>query len=192
MNNYKLFIILLFFSIPPQHEAKAQISTLKPNDFIENFRPIVPVSGGLRKGFLMYPVSGSIDTNELSVWLPKIANKSLCVSIDSLDGNYIAEANYKLLIKTEGQYRLEFPTKHSSTLNKYSKKDLSVISYIGDSCPGKIEMFLPIQWNITNKKINKFLILINSQGADTRIYYPVNQHYYPCNRLNNHRLKPVG
>jgi len=49
-----------------------------------------------------------------------------------VDGKYYAELDYKIPETAHGQQQLIFPTKYRSQLKEYSKRDVSVLAYIGD------------------------------------------------------------
>ena len=136
--------------------VEAQLTVLEPTEFNENWENEIPVSGGVLKGIAASDPGTGIDPKTLTIWMPRIQNNFLYVSICSRDGRYTAEIKYEIAKINAGEYRLRIPTDYTSKLSNYRAKDLSVLAIIGSESDQDNTLFIPVHWKSSPKPTNKF------------------------------------
>ncbi|MCF6317861.1 MAG: hypothetical protein L3J83_01060 [Proteobacteria bacterium] len=108
-------------------------SSLKANDFepeketfVETFDTNVPVSGSVILGVSLS--ENVIPTESLKLYTyTKPSLSWLCLSIKSIDGQYLASSLYHTDIETPQWVSLKFPSKYKQTLREYKDLEIAVL-----------------------------------------------------------------
>lgn len=117
----------------------------RPPDW-ERYTAEVPVSGGLRVGF-MNDTDGKIqDPRVVYALIPSSRPTSLCVEISSQDGRYSANLEYDLSNTDSGWQSLRVPTEKRSELSGYDRDGLVVLANLSESCDGSTGTFVVTSW----------------------------------------------
>jgi hypothetical protein len=152
---------------------------LEPSRFKEQLRDKVPVSGGIRKGVFMGHPDQKVGLDRLRVEIPATERPRLCVEIESQDGAYSAELEYRLERPTAGGFALRLPSHYASFLENLRIRELAVLAYLADACPGPIELIVPAIWG-TEAPGAGLTVLVNSQDAEVRILDPETRQQSAC------------
>jgi hypothetical protein len=162
--------------------APAQPDVLRPRkDIDEVLRDRIPVSGGVRRGLLAGRADAKVDVERLSVRLPPVDGRVLCVTIDARDGRYHAAVEYDLGSRPAGRYRLALPTAHATELARYRSRELAVLAFLGGACQeSRIELIVPAAWGGDEEAESGLLLLVSSLGADLRVYHTAEKRYFTC------------
>ncbi len=156
---------------------------ITPAVFREFSRDRVPLAGGTRQGVFFGDGTTDVDINALQIVLPVTDAPRLCVNLQSRDGTYEAQAEYRLHGVPSGRrYTMSLPTKYRNSLNAMRALDLGVLAYLSSSCPGPMQAILPVAWS-AQAATDSVTILVNSQRASARIFSLQLDRYFTCNSL---------
>ncbi len=126
-----------------------------------------------------------VTPDSMHLMLPSNGSPKLCVTINSRDGSYEAQAEYDIRATTRGQrYVVSFPTDYTDKLMSLRVEDLGVLAYASSRCPGPVEAILPVAWG-SNVATDKVTVLVNSQRASTRVFSLQLDRYFSCRMLTD-------
>lgn len=151
---------------------------LEPSRFEEQLREKVPVSGGIRKGVFLGSPDQKVDLDRLRVEVPETGKLRLCVEIESQDGAYSAELEYRLEKPARGGFALRLPTRHAPFLEDRKIRELAVLAYLADDCPAPVELILPAIWGDGTGEA--LIVLVNSQDTAVRLFDPGSRQSFEC------------
>ena len=154
------------------------LRVLEPSRFEEQLRERVPVSGGIRKGVFLGAPDQKVDLNRLRVELPETGRPRLCVEIESQDGAYSAELEYRLEKPAKGGFALRLPTRHAPFLEGKRIRELAVLAYLAEDCPGPVELIIPAIWG--GGAGEALIVLVNSQDTAVRLFDPGSRQSFAC------------
>ena len=180
---YLLAIVAVLASVPML--TNAQVAILQPVQFSESVRANVRTTTlGVLRGLHYGVPDASIKVEQLAVVLPPGDHAQLCLTIETQDGRYFAEATYAVAgLTTPQRYRLQLQTDHSKLLKKYSVRDVAVLAFLAQSCRGKPKIFLPVTSG--NGGVESVLIVLvntSTPGVDARVFYRPKRRYFDCAR----------
>ena len=169
--------LFFVFFITATIEADTKPVELAPLKFNELMREETPVSGNILKGVFLSSNEEKINPAALFVTLPENVNQSLFVVLSSRDGRYFAEAEYLLKNNIEGLFRLHIITDYQKQIEQYRIIEMAVIGYIQSNRPDKPDLIMPFSWGFSKQK-KELVFLVNSGGADVRIYDPETDQFF--------------
>jgi hypothetical protein len=174
----------LTFCLLVATQGYAQVPSLDPSSFSESRISVMNVTGSVRRGLLASPRDSPVDPRSLSVSLPAVSQKKLCVELGSLDGNYHADVTYDVASASGGVYALRIPTAYASELARYRAAELAVLAYASTQCPGPMEFIAPAFWGATTSP-SRLTLFLNSGSAATAVslYDVTTGVTSPCERL---------
>lgn len=162
---------VVFSGAAASAQSHAAAPPLQPTYFREHLVSGVPVAAtGTRVGLMIDPGPNRIDPSRLWVHLPDSAARSLCVTINSIDGRYEAEARYDITRTSSGIVSLQVPTRYSRQLQEYRGLELAALAGAAVSCPGPVETWVVAAWQ-SGSEPEHAVLLLNARER-TRVLLP--------------------
>ncbi len=142
----------------------------------------VPVSGGIKVGVIDEFSTDQIDPGSFFVQLPEHDEKYLCAVISSRDGRYKAELNYEIKDLPAGRYEFEWPTAHSSDLQRFTRQELTILCTVGNSCEQDPAYYLITSWKESSPS-DTLYVLLNSEPPPMITDENNSEKRFYCERL---------
>ncbi|MBK6699582.1 MAG: hypothetical protein IPG55_06710 [Saprospiraceae bacterium] len=164
--------IILFFNLTIETEGQNTIR--KFVTFNEVWQDKIPVSAELRVGIVSSFDDRKNIAKSFTINLPKATNKKLCSKINSYDGKYFAKMECELKGIKPGILNIDLDTsKYKKELEKYSSKEIMIISYLAENCKENNVNYILSTWNSQYVSSDTVYILLNTENP-TSISYALN------------------
>jgi hypothetical protein len=151
------FIYLLLFSFTTQAQKF---------NFTETWYDKTPVSGDIRVG-IINEVSNELinpfpDVYYAYIDISTTEKDSLCTVISSRDGRYKGQLSHALTEDMKGKIsNFEWPSKYQNKLSEMKKSEITMISYVAETCDSDAKYYTLSQWD--NSKAVNLYIALNSE-----------------------------
>lgn len=135
-----IFVALLAMPNPslPQGDS---INVISPVDggFLESFQKNKRLLPAFVFGAEFEEDSRNFNSDEIYIHLPTASSGFICLQMNTIDGDYWADAEYSITDMESGTWRLSFPTGHSEDLSQYMVDDVAILATIKSDCNGPAE-----------------------------------------------------
>jgi hypothetical protein len=141
---------------------------------VEDLKPRAPLSGGELLGFFVSPPDAGVDITQLWLYTASQPGALACMVLRSIDGRYVAHADFDTRTIASGWHRLVLRTGYPDTLNQWNAEQLAAIAWIGRSCDFReleqAPTLLPLRWG--TRVAAEASVLLNSARVDARVLIP--------------------
>lgn len=164
-----IFFYGLLLSSSAQKSSNAlKLLPIDGNSFKEtqNKDGVVLSSGVIVGGTIA--MSSNFAPDNLVAYLPRTVFPKLCIAVMSRDGSYEAKGAYAVRDKSNGKYRLEFPTKISDVLEDFSHEQITVLVTATDDCR-KTGQIIISGWENPDS-VEAVTIYLNTSGSEVSTF----------------------
>jgi len=146
----------------------------------------VPVSGEIRVGIMNSIGDANINPSFFYVMIPNHSNNILQCEISSRDGRYEASISYNIENLKPGNHKFSLPTQHKNELKKYTSKDITILTSIGETSLENTAFYVSASWDPIVKYPEIIYIYINSERKSTIVIQNLKSgtsQGYPCEKI---------
>jgi len=162
------FAIVLLFAFNSYAQKDKLLTPINKPDNWEAWHDKVPVSGEIRVGLLYDFNELKVDNESFFIDLPENENTILCIQVNSIDGRYRGKLEFNIEGLEAGSYKIDWSSKYSKELKKYSSKELSILSVITNDCQENPSNYVVSSWEKSNS--DTVYVLLN---VDKRVYITI-------------------
>lgn len=183
----KFLVIIFLFNCGFLTAQTIPVEPRNPIDEVWRKDMNIPVSGEIRTGLVFDIEEDAIIKDFFYVNLPEEKFNLLFVEITSNDGRYNASLSFDIKNKPSGQLKLKWSTEFYNDLKAFNSKELTILSWLGNSDDEEREHFVISNWTSFNSEEFVYIILNSEQQATINVYNPItnNSLDYTCELFVN-------
>ena len=145
---------------------------------VEQWLTTVPVSGGIRVGFMAFAPSADFDPDSFTVFLPAERARFLCVELSSQDGRYSARLERELHDARSGPLVVSRRSDYRAQLDTYPATKVAILAQLGDDCARPAGPYVLASWHAGSRR-DTVTVFLNSRvptyiaGGPNRLVHEV-------------------
>lgn len=133
-----------------------------PRADVERWLTNVPVSGGIRVGFVALGTTASFDPDSFTVFLPADPAPFVCIELSSQDGRYSAKLERSVRGRSSGPFTVHRQSRYRSEVSAYPSAELAILAQLGDECDRPAGPYVLASWDAAPRR-DTTVVFLNSR-----------------------------